>query len=100
MGAFRFTLFVAGDSARSQQAHASLRRICAERLQGTWEIRLVDVLSDPGAAEEARILTTPTVVREQPEPRRRITGDLSDAEKVLSGLGLLPGWPDLLHTAE
>jgi circadian clock protein KaiB len=94
MGRFRFTLYVAGDTARSQQAYADLRRICQERLgDGDFQVTVVDVTVDPDAAEAERILTTPTVVKEEPAPRRRITGDLSDAQKVLTGLGLTPGWP-------
>jgi len=93
MGRFRFTLYVAGDTARSQQAYADLRRICQERLGGDFEVTVVDVTVDPDAAEAERILTTPSVVKEEPAPRRRITGDLSDAQKVLTGLGLAPGWP-------
>jgi circadian clock protein KaiB len=95
MSRFRFLLFVAGDTARSQQAYADLRRICRERLgEAAFDIAVVDVTRAPEAAETHRVLTTPTVVKESPEPRRRITGDLSDAEKVLAGLGLLPGWLD------
>ena len=100
MSRYRFSLYVAGDSARSQQAYASLRRICAQALGDQWEVTLVDVIRDPDAAERERILTTPTVVKEEPEPRRRITGDLSDADRVLSGLGMLPGWPDPLSRAD
>ncbi len=96
----RFTLYVAGDTARSQQAYASLRRICAQALGDAWEVALVDVTRQPDAAERERILTTPTVVKEAPEPRRRITGDLSNADKVLTGLGLTPGWPDPLALTE
>ena len=101
MSRFRFTLFVAGDTARSQQAYADLQRICRERLgEGGFDIAVVDVARTPEAAETHRILTTPTVVKEAPEPRRRITGDLSNADKVLTGLGMLPGWPDPLPLAE
>jgi circadian clock protein KaiB len=97
MSRYRFTLFVAGDTARSQQAYADLRRICGERLgDGGYDIDVIDVTRTPEAAETHRVLTTPTVVKEAPEPRRRITGDLSSADKVLAGLGLLPGWPDPL----
>lgn len=91
MSRFRFTLFVAGETARSQQAHADLVRMCEERLGGDCEIEVVDVAADPDAAEAYRVLTTPTVVRRSPEPARRVTGDLSDSEKVLAGLGLAPG---------
>lgn len=99
MSRYRFTLFVAGDTARSQRAYASLRRICRERLGDEFEIELVDVVSEPEKAEAHRILTTPTVLKEHPEPRRRITGDLSDATRVMAALGMEPGWPDLLHPA-
>ncbi|NTV45270.1 MAG: circadian clock protein KaiB, partial [Chlorobiales bacterium] len=37
-------------------------------------------------AEEDRIMATPTLIKELPSPKRRITGDLSDTEKVLAGL--------------
>lgn len=97
MSRYRFTLYVAGDTARSQRAYAGLARICRERLGEAFDIELVDVVRDPGAAEANRVLTTPTVVKEHPEPRRRITGDLSDAARVLAALGLEPGWPDLPH---
>jgi circadian clock protein KaiB len=49
---------------------------------------VVDVVHDPDAAEHARILTTPTVVREHPAPPRRVTGDLGDAARVLAALDL------------
>jgi circadian clock protein KaiB len=49
---------------------------------------VVDVLQDPERAEAARILTTPTVVREAPAPARRVTGDLSDLRTVVAALGL------------
>ena len=85
---YLFRLFVAGRSSRSLQAIANLRRIGEERLQGRYELVVVDVLTDPESAESARVLTTPTVVREAPEPVRRATGDLSDLERVLFALDL------------
>lgn len=94
MSRFRFTLYVVGESARSQQAYANLRRLCDERLGGDAEITVVDVAQDPEAAERDRVLTTPTVVREAPLPARRVTGDLSDPDKVLAGLALHPSWRD------
>ena len=85
---YRFRLFVAGRSSRSQQAIANLRRIGEERLQGHYDLVVVDVLADPESAESARVLTTPTVVREAPAPVRRATGDLSDLERVVFALDL------------
>ena len=90
MRRFQFTLFVAGESPRTQRAIANLRRIAHERLGGDYELTIIDVQREPQLAEEERILTTPTLVKRAPEPRRRVTGDLTDAEQVLLALSLLP----------
>ena len=89
---FRFVLFVAGDSPRSAQAAANLRRLATERLAGRADITVVDVLADPDRAETDRILTTPTLVKETPTPARRVTGDLSDLDQVSTALGLTSLW--------
>jgi len=85
-----FVLYVAGDTYRSEQAIANLRRLCEERLDGQCSIRVVDVTKDPDAAERERILATPTLVKLQPQPTRRVTGDLIDFEQVLAALSLRP----------
>jgi len=90
MKQFQFTLFIAGETPRSQRAIANLRRIARERLGGDYELTVVDVQQQPERAEEERILTTPTLVKRAPEPRRRVTGDLTNAEQVLIALSLLP----------
>ena len=90
MKQFQFTLFIAGESPRSQRAIANLKRIAQDRLGGDYELTVVDVQQEPERAEEERILTTPTLVKRAPEPRRRVTGDLTNAEQVLIALALLP----------
>lgn len=82
------TLFVAGDTPRSQLAIANLRRLVDGRLAGRADMRVVDVREDPDRAESERILTTPTLIRESPAPPRRVTGDLSDLDQVLLALSL------------
>jgi len=88
MGDYQFTLFIAGQSPRSQQALINLRRLAEARLGNGFELSVVDVLLDPESADAARILTTPTVVRTAPAPARRVTGDLSDASLVVIALDL------------
>lgn len=81
-------LYIAGSSTRAERA---LRHV--EQIQAQWSteqvhITIVDVLQDPAAAERARIIATPTLVREQPQPERRIIGDLSDVGTVLRILNI------------
>ncbi len=83
-------LYVTGQTPRSTQAIANLRRLCEEELRGQYEMVVIDVLERPQLAEDEKILATPTVIKVLPTPIRRIIGDLSDAEKVLLWLDLLP----------
>ncbi len=90
-------LFVTGQTPRSLRALANLRRICDAHLAGGYELRVVDVLERPQAAEEARVLATPTLIRLLPAPPRRVIGDLSDEGRVIAGLELDAAGGSPLH---
>ncbi len=81
-------LYVAGQTAKSLQAFANLKRICEEHLAGEYHIEVVDLLKNPQLAAGDQILALPTLVRSLPEPVRKIIGDLSNTERVLVGLDL------------
>jgi circadian clock protein KaiB len=83
-------LYVTGLTTRSQRAMATLRRLCDAELAGRYELVVVDVLERPELAERDKVLATPTVIKERPEPERRIIGDLSDPGRVLAALDLDP----------
>ena len=83
---FILTLYVTGTSPRTAIAIDNLNRICAQELDGRYELEIVDVLEDPQRAEDEKILATPTLIKQLPPPLRRVIGDLSDKDKVLLGL--------------
>lgn len=83
-------LYVAGQTPRSLQAFANLKRICEEHLAGRYRISVIDLLVNPQLAKGDQILAIPTLVRQLPAPVRKIIGDLSNAEKVLIGLDIRP----------
>jgi circadian clock protein KaiB len=86
----RLRLYVAGQTPRSLAAVANLERICKEHLAGRYRVEVIDLLEQPQLAAGDQILAIPTLVRALPEPVKRIIGDLSDTERVLVGLDLLP----------
>jgi len=88
MSTYVFILYVAGRTARAENVIAGLRRALDDERRCDYELIVHDVLEQPQIAEEAKILATPTLVKERPLPIRRIIGDLSDTTKVLSALGL------------
>ena len=90
MKKYLIKLYVTGQTSRSLRAISDLRRICEQELSGQYDLVVIDVLERPQLAEDEKILATPTVVKELPQPIRRIIGDLSDTERVLLGLDLHP----------
>ncbi|MBN1566409.1 MAG: circadian clock KaiB family protein [Acidobacteria bacterium] len=81
-------LYVAGQTAKSLQAFANLKRICEEHLGGKYAIEVIDLIKNPELAKGDQIFALPTLVRKLPEPVRKIIGDLSNTERVLVGLDL------------
>jgi circadian clock protein KaiB len=81
-------LYVAGQTPKCVAAFANLKKICAQYLENRYEIEIIDLLENPQLARGDQIVAVPTLVRNLPEPVRKIIGDLSNAEKVLVGLDL------------
>src|SRR5665647_11686 len=83
-------LYVAGQTTKSLAAFANLKKICEEHLCGKYRIEVIDLLENPQLAKGDQILAIPTLVRKLPEPIKKIIGDLSNTERVLVGLDLIP----------
>jgi circadian clock protein KaiB len=79
-------LYVAGQTPKSLSALANLKKICKEHLEGRYRLHVIDFLQTPQLAQGDQILAIPTLVRNLPQPMRKIIGDLSDTERVLVGL--------------
>jgi circadian clock protein KaiB len=83
-------LYIVGSSAASELALRNLKEIISQESETVFQLEVVDVRKHPQLAENDKILAVPTLIRTLPEPLRKIIGDLSDKEKVLLGLDLIP----------
>jgi circadian clock protein KaiB len=87
---WRLRLYVAGQTPKSITALANLKRLCEEHLAGRYHIEVIDLVRQPHLARRDDIVVVPTLVRQLPPPIRKIIGDLSNVERVLVGLDVLP----------
>jgi circadian clock protein KaiB len=85
---FVLRLYVTGMTPRSTRAISAVRAICEERLQGRYDLEIIDVYQQPALIRDEQIFATPTLVKKGPEPERRMIGDMSNRARVLQGLGL------------
>ena len=86
-------LYIAGQTPKSILALENITKYSIEYLKGKgkqYTIEVIDLLKSPELAENDQIFAIPTLVRRAPRPLRKIIGDLSDKEKVLTGLNFRP----------
>jgi len=62
--------------------------LCERHTSGRYKIDVIDRVKRPELAKAYQILAIPTLVREIPEPIKRVIGDLSDESKALLNLDL------------
>ena len=82
-------LYITGATPNSTRAVRNVKEICETYLKGRYELIIIDIYQQPILAEKDQIIAAPTLVKKQPLPTRRLIGDMSDRERVLSGLGIV-----------
>jgi len=82
-------LYITGTSPRSMRAIGNIKKICEENLKGRYELEIIDVYQQPDVATDKMIVALPTLVKELPQPLRRLIGDLSNKKQVLAGLDII-----------
>ena len=85
-GQYVLRLYVSGLTPNSQRAIENVRKICAEHLDGRYQLEIIDIYQQPIFAKEGQIVAAPTLVKELPPPLRKFIGDLSNTDKILLGL--------------
>lgn len=87
---YDLVLFISGASERSRLALANIKAIANEHLNGRYRLSVVDLYQQPERAREHEIIAVPTLVKRLPAPLRRMIGDLSDEDRVMVGLDIMP----------
>jgi circadian clock protein KaiB len=85
---YMLRLYITGSTIRSALALTNLKKICEEYLEGRYELEVMDLYQHPALAKDEQIIAAPTLIKKSPLPFRRIIGDMSNKEKVLTGLDL------------
>ena len=73
----KYTLYVAEQTLTTPRTIESVRYALTALLgEGGYELKILDVIANPGAAMAGKVKATPTLVREYPLPEVRIIGDM------------------------
>jgi circadian clock protein KaiB len=89
-GHYVLSLFVTGSTPKSVRAIQNIRALCEERLHGRYELKVIDIYQYPEQVKPEQIVVTPTLVKRLPLPLRKLIGDLSNKDRLLWGLDIVP----------
>ena len=81
-------LFIAGMTPRAGRAIENVCAICDEHLAGRYDLEVIDIYQQPSLAKGEQIIAAPTLIKKHPLPFRRIIGDMSNSERLLTGLDI------------
>jgi circadian clock protein KaiB len=76
-------LFVAHQSASTEAALRSLHRVLERSHLQPYTLQVIDISKYPEQAERDQVTATPTLLRVQPTPARRIVGSLENDDQLL-----------------
>jgi circadian clock protein KaiB len=85
---FVLLLYVTGMSPKSARTIANVKKFCEERLDGRYELKVIDIYQQPELAREEQIIATPTLIKKLPLPLRKLIGDMSDMKSFLVSIDL------------
>ncbi len=85
---FTLTLFIAGHTRKAVRAIANVKIICDEYLPGHYELEVIDISQAPDLARGEGIVASPTLIKKLPLPLRRVIGDMSHKDKLLTAIDI------------
>lgn len=86
-------LFVSRNTETGTRAIDNLKAACSHPFvisRHEIDIDIIDVDESPQVAEQEGVLATPTLLKQQPPPVRRLVGDLSNNRDIFRTLDIEP----------
>ncbi|TWO72762.1 circadian clock protein KaiB [Caenimonas sedimenti] len=81
-------LYLSSAAPLSSKAVVNTRAFCEQHLAGRYQLEILSIADNVDKAMQDQVLAAPTLVRVSPLPVRKFIGDMSNADRLLDGLGL------------
>lgn len=78
---YKFRLYyIENNDTENEVAH--FKQVLESKLPGEWTLETINVLEEPEIAVQNDIFATPTLVRDMPEPVKKLILDLSKLDDI------------------
>jgi circadian clock protein KaiB len=76
-------LFISSEDKSAEQTLANIHQLLENGLTKPYTLKIIDITKNREAAATQQVWLTPTLIKVQPQPVRKIVGDLDDIEKII-----------------
>lgn len=90
MAPLQLRLYIAGNAPNSLKARRNLESFLADYDVDSYQLEIIDCLSEPGRTLADGIVVTPTLRRVSPGPTGTVIGSLADTDGLRALMGRRP----------
>ncbi|BAZ45185.1 KaiB domain protein [Chondrocystis sp. NIES-4102] len=84
VGNYVFRLFISSDNLTAEKTLGNVHQLLEQGLDHPYTLKVIDIKNNPEQAIIHQIALTPTLVRIEPKPIKRIVGQFDDIPRILS----------------
>src|SRR5262245_18117124 len=85
---YQLRLYLSSAAPLSARAVVNTRAFCEKYLAGRYELEILSIAENVKLATEDQVIAAPTLIKLKPLPPRKFVGDMSNAARLLQGMGL------------
>jgi circadian clock protein KaiB len=82
-------LYVSNHSAKTKKTIEQLKYILTHYFDEQYTLQIIDIMEDPGICVQENIFATPMLAKYEPQPLKKIVGDICDEERMIKALELM-----------
>lgn len=86
---FTLQLYIAGVSEESFSLHQKAKEILTDKLDTKYTLEVIDIFQNTDRAYQSNVMATPTLVRVEPSPVKKIILDAGSEVKIKMAIDIL-----------
>jgi circadian clock protein KaiB len=86
---YRLKLYISNHSEKTEKVIDSLKKVLLSLCGDSYSLEIINIVEKPELCLKDDIFATPTLVKFEPQPVKKVIGDIYIEQKIISALKLM-----------
>lgn len=68
----------------------NIKSLCEKYLEGRYKLEVIDIYQQLEFSMDEHVIVAPTLIKKLPLPLKKLIGDMSDTDRILTALDIKP----------